>query len=140
MRADLPISTSRELMTVLRNLLASELGTFSSGQSAIWVEPPFAPPRGTGLHVVIQRQPQMLSHRPNHGSQANQIYDWVVVLTADASAAGLSAMDTAIQKIRSRFPRHREQILPLVDGKLPQANFQLNYSRTINCTPIELYR
>jgi len=134
-----PIATSRELMGVLRELLATELGTFSTGATAIWVEPPFAPTRGSGLHCVIQRQPSMLSHKPNVGNQANQVYEWIVVLTADQSVESLSALDRAAQKIRSRFPRHREQVLPLVDGKLPQINFRIGYSRTVNVTPTQLY-
>jgi hypothetical protein len=134
-----PISTSRELMAVLRILLAAELGTFSNGNPAIWVEPPFAPTRGAGLHCVIQRQPSVLSSRTNPGNQANQIYEWIVTLTVEQTNDGLAAMDAACNKLRLRFPRHREIIAPLVDGKLPQATFQLTYSRAVNCTPIQLY-
>lgn len=126
-------------MTVLRSLLAAELGTFSSGQTAIWVEPPFAPTRGTGLHCVIQRQPSVLSSKPNPGNQVNQIYEWIVTLTVEQTNTGLAALDAACTKIRLRFPRHREAIAPLVDGKLPQAVFQITYSRAVNCTPIQLY-
>lgn len=134
--AERTISTAKELQSVLRSLLSDDLGKFKSGLTAITVEPPFAPARGSGLHCVIQRQPLMLRHEPIASIQANQSFQFLVTLTAEHSDPALAALDKAADKIRSRFPRHREIVLPVADGRLAQITFYLEFTRTINTTPI----
>lgn len=134
--AERQIETVRELQEILRVVLVDELGTFKNGRPSIWVEPPFAPSRGTGLHCAIRRQPIMLDHKPVRTTQANQTYQFVVTLTAELNDTDLAAFDRAADLVRSTFPRHTEMIAPVMDGRLAQADFFLEFSRTLNTTPI----
>lgn len=131
------LKTFRE---ILETLLNTELGTFSTGEKAIWVEPPMLPQSlsCTGLQVVIKRYPNVLQTYQLINDQGFQNIEWVVALTQfDLSTQGFQKLDNARDKIHKRFPRFRETILipfsndsspQFQDDVFPQITFRLNYS------------
>lgn len=117
----------------VNDLLISELGSFENGMPALWVDSGDAPSKYSGLLCLIERQPNMIQHRSILGYQAEQNFDWIVrLITRDRSPTGLATFDRACEKMRSRFPNHRERIIPPNDGALPQATFLCNFDALIN--------
>jgi hypothetical protein len=108
-------STIFGVWSLLKTLLADELGTFANGKPAIAIEPPQVPKAGIGLHVTIARYTQQLT---------TVIEQWQIVLVQrDRSAEGIGKLDSAIAKMRKTFPLAREVFLPYQEG----FNFQVNY-------------
>lgn len=123
----------KEFRQTVEQLLASDLGYFQNGTPAIWVDSGDAPGNPTGLLCVIERQPNMISHVGILNHQAEQHFDWVLRLVQyDRSPTGYSALDRACQKLRQRFPNHRERALPPADGTYPQVTFLCNFHALIN--------
>jgi hypothetical protein len=117
----------------LNDLLISELGHFDSGMPALWVDSGDVPSKYNGLLCLIERQPNMINHKSILGYQAEQHFDWVVrLITRDRSPTGLANFDRACEKMRLRFPNHRERILPPDDGGLSQATFLCNFYTLVN--------
>ena len=139
-----------ELLTIrniLEILLEDELGTFSDGQPAIYVEPPMLPQSLScdGLQCIIKRYPNVLQTTQLLNNQGLQNSDWVVTLTLfDLSIQGYANLDSARDKIQRRFPRFRESVLipqsndsqpQFQDDVYPQITFRLNYSYIKNSIP-----
>ena len=107
---------------ILRDLLTNELGTFANSRKAIWVEPPASPPMpntAPGLCCIIGRYPEQ---------QTAEVYQYRVTLTQyDTSAAGIAVLDTAIARVRRRFPVRREPIPPYTEEDYPRAVFRLQF-------------
>ncbi len=120
-----------ELRQTLQALLADELGTFSNGQKAIWVEPPAVPQtlKVTGLQCIIERWDQQIGLSSNLlNNQTSYTSTWQVILTLyDRSPSELAKLDSAIDKIRRRFPRHQRRPIPIIDDVYPQVTFVLQF-------------
>ena len=131
------LENGTSLMKDLRSLFADEIGTFEDGTKAFWMEPPFIPSKRTfsGLKIVVGRNDEPL--QPQQACvgtpQAIQRLFWrVTLITNDLSPEGLHKWDSAIAKIRSRFPSHRERALEVTEDQFPQRTFLLDVSRIIN--------
>jgi hypothetical protein len=133
---DSGIDTPAQLQSLLSTLLSTELGTFSTGQPAIWVEPPAVPQTlsTTGLQCIIERYDQQNGIGDNLiNNQESYTSDWVVILTSyDRTNVGLAKLDTAIDKIRRRFPKNRKRILPFTEDSYPQCTFLLQFYHVKN--------
>ena len=122
-----------EFQPIVEQLLAPELGTLPGGMPAIWVDSGDTPGRGNGLLCLIDRMKNMVFHRGILNNQAEQNFDWVIRLVQyDRSPTGYQALDVALDKLRARFPNHRERPLPSVDGVYPQVTFLCNFNVLIN--------
>lgn len=133
--------TAREslinLRTFLAQLLAEDLGTFSSSSTpAVWVEPPFLTERQTisGVACIIARHEKNLSQKHVVSvPQSTQRFEWEVVIRAyDRSAEGLIPYDRAIAKMRQAFSQFREIMLDTSEDVLPQVRYLLESSRIVN--------
>ncbi len=125
----------KELVNTLKTLLKDELGTFSNGLPAIWVEPPGIPQdlSCNGLQVVIQRFKNPLQTLNLVNNQAFENFDWVIIITLyDRSLEQVDKLESAILKIRQQFPRNRRRINPYNEDFYPQVTVLLNFSETIN--------
>jgi len=125
------------LVTDLRSLLNNELGTFEDGTKAFWVEPPFIPSKRTfsGVKIVVARNQEALQpQRPCVGvPQAIQRMYWrVTLINNDYSSLGLAKWDSAIDKIRRRFPLHRERAVEVTEDQFPQRTFLLEAVKVVN--------
>lgn len=125
------------LRTYLAQLLADDLGTFSSTSTpAIWVEPPFMEERQTisGVACIVARHEKRLSQQHVVSvPQSIQQFDWEVVIRAyDRSAEGLVPYDRAIAKMRQAFSQFREIMLDTSEDVLPQVRYLLASSRIVN--------
>lgn len=88
----------------LEMLLDSELGTFQGGDQAIWILPPDAPQRGTGIHVYIDRYATKLT--------ASLLQQRVTVTQFNRDTAGSLAFDRVLAKLRNRYPSARDVVNP----------------------------
>lgn len=123
----------REFRDAVASTLANELGTLPNGMPAVWVDSGDAPGKVKGLLALIDRQPNMREHYAALNYQAVQNLDWVLRLVLyDRSPSGYSALDRAVQKLRQRFPNHRERALPPTDGVYPQVSFLCNFDVLID--------
>lgn len=115
-------NTVLNFRSVIATLLNDELGTFSGGVKAIWIEPPSAPSTANGLMAVISRYSRQFSP---------DLYQWKLTLIQfDKSDQGVAALDRAINKVRRRFPsQRRDSILDYRDESYPQASFSIGFSR-----------
>jgi hypothetical protein len=125
------------LVTDLRSLLNNELGTFDDGTKAFWVEPPFIPSKRTfsGVKIVVARNQDVLQpQKPCVGvPQAIQRMYWrVTLINNDYSSSGLAKWDSAIDKIRRRFPLHRERAVEVTEDQFPQRTFLLEAVKVVN--------
>jgi hypothetical protein len=134
------ITAIADIRSVLTNLLSSELGIFTNGKPAIWVEPPQTPFGSvTGLQCVIQRYQNLNTTKVLHNSQTAENFDWIIVLTQfDPTDNGMQKLDSAVTKIRLRFPRRRERIMPFRENAYPQVSYLLNFSQVVNNYPQEI--
>lgn len=134
------ITDVTKIRDILRAMLIDELGTFSNGRKAIQIEPPQVPAgTATGLQCVIQRYFNLNTSRVLHNNQTAENFDWVIVLTQfDRTDNGLQKLDSAVQKIRQRFPRKRERIMPFKENAYPQVSYLLNFNAVVNNTPQEI--
>lgn len=117
------VRTVKDLRDQIATLLAPELGTFSNGVAAIYVEEPVVPGNlsPTGLQCIIDRYSQ-----PVTGS----LYRWTVTLTQfDKSPAGMVKLDSAIAKLRYRFPRHWFGHSPPETDRYPNVEFWIYFPR-----------
>jgi len=130
------VTTVKQLRDILSGLLSAEIGTFSNGATAYWVEPPTLPSNLTcsGLQCIINRQPSVRSSNANFNWQIEKNLDWIVTLTQfDRTEAGMKKLDAAITKMRLRFPRCRERIIGIEDDLIfPQVTFLLNFTVLYN--------
>jgi len=128
------ITAIAPLRSILSTLLTNELGTFSSGKKAIWVEPPQVPAGTvTGLQCVIERYSNLNTSTVLHNHQSAENFDWIIVLTQfDRTDGGIQKLDSAVQKIRQRFPRRRERILAFMENAYPQVSYLLNNNAIVN--------
>lgn len=109
-----------DISAILRDVLQPFLGTFKSGQTAIWVEPPESPIPGTGLHCYINRYPLQVN---------DSTYQWRVTLTQyDKTNAGMIVLDNAIRAMRQRFPVRREVFQGVfLENEYPRFIFDLRF-------------
>lgn len=127
--------TVLELRNILTDLLAPELGQFAGGMPSIWVEPPAAPVGNItgGIECIISRHKQLLRSESLSSNQIYQNYDLVVTLVQfDLSESGSKKLDSAISKMRSSFPNHRERSLLYMDDAYPQVTFLINEHAVLN--------
>jgi hypothetical protein len=88
----------------LLSLLKADLGTFQSGDPAIWIIPSDAPQRGSGIHVYIDRYATKLT---------NALFQQRVTLTQfNRDTDGALAFDSALAKLRNRYPSARDMVAP----------------------------
>ena len=122
------INSKKDLLTILKNLLADELGKFSNGQPAIYVEPPSVP-KGQitgGVQCIIRRWRNVYSTEPLANGQINENFEWLVTITLfEVTDAGLLKFENVISKMRQRFPLKRETIMNWNDENYPQATYRL---------------
>lgn len=128
-----------ELRRILERVLANEIGTFSSGAKAFWIDPPRIPAAlsCTGLLCRISRYELLNESTHSHSSQqAYQNFNWQLFLVQyDASSSGMAKMDRAKKAIEKTFPRHQQRVLESVSDVYPQIRFLLNFSRYVNTSP-----
>ena len=116
------------LQRKLRDLLTEELGFFSNGQQAIFVEPPAAPKGQVtgGCQCIITRYRNVLNAEPLLNEQGGESFEWFVVLTLhDLASENLAKYDAALTKMRHEFPLRRETSINWSDQALPQTTFRL---------------
>lgn len=125
-----------ELRAVIVNLLSAELGTFSNGIPAVWVEPPSAPKGAIsgGLEVSITKFKNVSSSSLLLNNQQEQRYEWIVVVktTGERTALEYSKFSAAIDKMRRYFPRRRESISAYSELDNMIATFRLSELEVIN--------
>ena len=119
MKGDDDIRTVRDRMV---SKIGSFLGTFSSGQPAIAIQPPIPPEFGSGCHCILERNSQRVGLSSNH--------EWIVSLVFVPGGSGddFAKFDQALKAIRYWFPRSRE-LHSKYRGFYPQINFYLNFER-----------
>lgn len=88
----------------LLTLLDAELGTFQSGDKAIWILPPDAPQRGSGVHVYIDRYATKLT--------ASLYQQRVTVTQFNRDTNGSLQFDRVLARIRNRYPSARDVVNP----------------------------
>ncbi len=88
----------------LQALLREDLGRFASGDLAIWILPPDAPQRGSGIHVYIDRYSTKLT--------SSLLQQRVTVTQFNRDTAGSLAFERVINKIRARYPFSRDLVAP----------------------------
>jgi len=130
------IYTVAELRQAIADLLAEELGKYSNGQPAIWVEPP-ASPKGIvegGLEVSILKMENILSSVLLLNNQQEERYEWIVTIktTERLSLDEYSKFSSAVNKMRRFFPRRREIIAPFTEDQDLTATFRLSELRVVN--------
>lgn len=125
----------KALVSSLKTILKDQLGTYSNGQPAIWVEPPKISENLTckGLEVVIQRYQNPLRTLNLINNQGFENFDWIITLTLyNNDPKSIVILDTAVDLIRRNYPRNRRRINPYHEDMYPQITILLNFSQVFN--------
>jgi hypothetical protein len=120
------------LRGLLERLIGNDLGTFSNGLPAIWVEDPPAPKNGKGLHCIIYYRPRQL--RPSIGlTQSIQCLAWQVsLIQLDRSQEGIEVLARVGDKIRNSFQGCSEGASASVADRYPILNYSLPFTKVAN--------
>ena len=121
-----------ELKQILEILLENEIGTFSTGQKAFWIERPYIPQEVTvsGVQCIVQREPVFISSQLVFPKQSIQSMAWKACLTLfSRDFQDEIKFESAKDKIRGFFPRHEERPYPRNELTYPAIDFLLKFNR-----------
>lgn len=105
-------------MSILRELLDAEIGTFKDGRKAFWDDLRSRPDMNPGMLLILRRHPLRVN---------DQMDQWFLSLVqSDRSDAGVQKFDSAIAKLKDKFPQHRNLLVfDGGDGQPLQCNLRL---------------